>query len=147
MATIESIKNASESDSTKISVCDIMKNNTSAVIQKMETQVPTYVQLYSDLYTNYLDMFDDLFGTCYISEKQFFDKMGIDQKTLNNFNNYSKTISENYCAQIDMSTKFLQSYVQMRISTIKSFEDSMHVMMDNYAHMLSQFNNFFKTKK
>ena len=41
MATIESIKNASESDSTKVSVCDIMKNNTSAVIQKMETQVPT----------------------------------------------------------------------------------------------------------
>ena len=92
-------------------------------------------------------MFDDFFGTCYISEKQFFDKMGIDQKTLNNFNNYSKTISQNYCAQIDMSTKFLQSYVQMRISTIKSFEDSMHVMMGNYAHMLSQFNNFFKTKK
>ncbi len=124
----------------KISACDVMKDNTSKVIKKMESQIPSYVQEYSDLYAEYLHMFDDLFGTCYISEKEFFDKLGFDQETLKTLDNYSKTLTNFYSSQIDMSTNFLREYVKMRISAIKSYDKNLHVMMDSYAKMLSQYN-------
>ncbi len=130
----------------KISACDIMKDNTSNVIKKMESQIPSYVQQYSDLYTEYLHMFDDLFGTCYISEKEFFDKLGFDQETLKTFDNYSKTLTNFYSSQIDMSTNYLRSYVKMRISAIKSYDRYLHLMMNSYAKTLSQFNSNPKTK-
>ncbi len=117
----------------KISVCDVMKNNTSSVIKKMESQIPSYVQEYSDLYTEYLHMFDDLFGTCFISEKKFFDKLGFDPETLKTFDIYSKTLTNFYSSQIDMSTNYLRAYVKMRISAIKSYDQYLHMMMDSYA--------------
>ena len=128
----------------KISACDVMKDNTSKVIKKMESQIPSYVQEYSDLYAEYLHTLDDLFGTCYISEKQFFDNLGFDQETLKTFDNYSKTLTNFYSSQIDMSTNYLKAYVKMRISAIKSYDQYLHVMMDSYAKSLSQFNSVTK---
>ncbi len=131
----------------KISVCDIMKNNTSKVIKKMEFQVPTYIQNYSDLYTAYLHAFDDIFGTCYIAEKQFFDKLGIDQKTLKTLENYSNSITDVCSSQIDASTKFLGTYVQLRTSAIESYDKYMHLVMDYYANALSQFNSALEKRQ
>lgn len=138
-----------DSDSKDItdSVCDIMKNNTSAVIRKMESQIPSYMQLYSDLYTAYLHLWDDFFGTCYTSEKQFFDKMGVNQNTLNAFDKYCSTLRKNSISQTEMSTNFLKAYVQMRISAINSYDRYMHLVMDNYAKTLSQFNNAFEKQE
>ncbi len=130
----------------KISVCDIMKDNTSKVIKKLESQTPANIQLYSDLYTEYLHMFDDLFGTCYISEKQLFDKLGLDQNTLKTFGNYSNNLTNFYTTQIDLMSNFQRAYVQMRISAIKSYDKYVHTMMDSYAMMLTQFNSIFKNK-
>jgi len=133
-------KAESSQNNTKVSVCDIMKNSTSGVIRKLESQVPSYMQLYSDLYTKYLHSWDDLFGTCYMSEKEFFDKMGINQNSIDAFDKYCSTLSKNSTSQIEMSTNFLRAYVQMRISAIESFDKYMHFMMDYYAKMLGQFN-------
>ena len=55
-----------------LSVCEIMKDDTSEVFRKMESQIPLLFQNYSNLYTRYLHMLDDVFGTCYIAEKEFF---------------------------------------------------------------------------
>ena len=55
-----------------ISICDLMKDHTSTVIKKAESQIPTYTQIFSDVYREYLHVIDDLYGTCYISEKEFF---------------------------------------------------------------------------
>ena len=55
-----------------ISICDVMKGNTSEVIQKLESNVPSLVQNYSELYAAYLHMFDDLFGTCSYPIKKYF---------------------------------------------------------------------------
>ncbi len=128
----------------KISVCDVMKNNTSKIIKKMESQVPSYVQQYSDLYTEYLHMFDDLFGTCYIAEKEFFDNLGLDDKTLKAFDDYFSSITENHTKQIEMSTQLMRNYVKMRISAIQTFDKYTHVTMDSYAMLLSQFNAALK---
>lgn len=136
-------KTESTQSDAQVSVCDIMKNNTSDVIRKLESQVPSYLQLYSDLYTKYLHSWDDLFGTCYLAEKEFFDKMGINQTSIDAFDKYCSTLSKNATSQIEMSTNFLRANVQMRISAIKSFDKYMHFMMDYYAKMLGQFNASF----
>ena len=139
-------KSSKKSPQTKISVCDVMKNNTSSIIKKMEFQVPVYLQQYTDLYTAYLHSFDQIFGTCYIAEKEFFDKLEIDQNTLKSFDNLSKTFRDVISLQIDTSTQFLNTYVKMRISTIDSFDRYAQVMMRVYANMLSQFNSTFENK-
>ncbi len=125
---------------SEVSVCDVMKSNTSTIINKMESQIPTYFQMHSDVYTEYLHTMDDLFGTCFIAEKEFFEKLNLDQNTLKLFDSYWKNITKMYSSQIDMYTNFLRVYSQMRISGIKLFDDYMHVMMESYAKMLSQYN-------
>ena len=139
-------KSSKKSPQTKISVCDLMKNNTSSIIKKMEFQVPAYLQQYTDLYTAYLHSFDQIFGTCYIAEKEFFDKLEIDQNTLKSFESLSKTFRDVISSQIDTSTQFLNTYVRMRISTIDSFDRYAKVMMRVYANMLSQFNSTLENK-
>ncbi len=125
----------------KISVCDVMKSNTSKSIKKLESQIPSLVQQYSDLYSAYLHSFDDIFGTCYIAEKEFFDKLGIDDKTLKTFEEFSDVLTRNHSTQVDSYANFLRTYVQMRISAIETFDNYVHIMMDSYSKILSQVNS------
>ena len=132
----------------KISICDVMKGNTSKTIKKMESQIPFLVQQYSDLYSAYLHSFDDIFGTCYIAEKEFFDKLGIDNKTLKTFEEFSDILTRNHSTQLDSYTNFIRTYAQMRIAAIETFDNYVHVMMDSYSKILSQVNSTFeKTAK
>ncbi len=125
---------------TKISVCDIMKNNTSKVIKKLEAQIPSSVQQYSDLYMTYLHTIDDIFGTCYIAEKEFFDKLNLDQGVLREFQEFSNVFTKMYLDQIEMSAKYVETYVQTRKSSLKIYDNFMHTMMGSYSKTLSQFN-------
>ena len=130
-----------------VSICDVMKGNTSEVIQKLESNIPTLVQNYSELYTAYLHMFDDLFGTCYMAEKEFFDKLNIDQGILKEIKRNSDIMKNHYLNNIDMAAKFFDAYVTMRTSAIKSFDTYVHTMMDSYAKILSQFNQSMNPPK
>jgi len=129
----------STEDKETLSICDIMKDNATKIIGKMESQVPTYLKLYSDIYTEHLHTLEDSFGTCYISQKEFFDKFGFDQKSLKFFNNYWDTLTQTITSQIEMSTNFMKAYAQTRITGIKLYDQYMHLAMDNYAKTLSQF--------
>ena len=44
----------------KLSVCDIMKEDTSDIIKKMESQIPVMFQNYSNIYTQHLHSLDML---------------------------------------------------------------------------------------
>jgi hypothetical protein len=123
-----------------VSVCDIVKGNTSEIIRKFESQIPSMIQNYSNLYTTYLHVFDDLFGTCYIHEKEFFDKLNIDQALLKQLKDNSELMKNRYLENIEIAAKFFDEQVKMRISTLESFENFARVMMDSYAKSLSQFN-------
>ena len=120
----------------KVSICDIMKNNTSEVIKKMESQAPSLIQKYSDLYMAYLHTIDDIFGTCYISEKEFFDKLNLDQGILKEVEKFSNALTAITLKQIDQSSKYLEAYAQMRVSSLQTYDNFMHVMMDSYAKTL-----------
>lgn len=133
-------KSAEKQDEKKLSLCDVLKEDTSEVIRKLESQTPSLFQNYSNLYTAYLHMFDDIFGTCYISEKEFFDKLNIDPNILKQLKSNSELIKKNYLEYIDMNTKYLDEHFKMRISAVKSFDIFIHTMMESYAKTLSQFN-------
>lgn len=135
-----------QTETSSISVCDVFKDNTTAVIEKLESQVPIYLQLYSDLYTEYLHSVDKIFGTCYISQKEFFDKIGIDQGVLRAYSDFWSTVIDTYNTQIDMFMTTQKTFVKTRIEAIKYFNQNAQLMMDNYAKMLSQFNKKFGTK-
>ena len=138
-------KAESDKQDEKLSVCDIMKDDTSEIIKKMESQIPLLFQSYSDIYTQYLHSLDDIFGTCYIAEKEFFDKLNIDQSVLRQIKENSKIIKENYMQNIENLTKFFDQYTKTRMEAIKSFDTYMHTTMDSYAIILSQFNKFIKS--
>ena len=104
--------------STKISICDLAQNNTSEILQKMEYQVPIYLQVYTDLFTKYLHSFNSVFGTCRISEKQFFDKLGIDHTVMEEIAEYWNFIKNLTLTQIELNSKFIEDYIEFKISTI-----------------------------
>ena len=133
--------NSSKSNKeNKISVCDIMKKDTSKIIQKLESQIPSNFQQYSDLYTAYLHTLEDVFGTCYISEKEFFDKLNIDQGILAAYQKYSNTLTEAYLDQIDLFSKIKEQNIQAQKSNLQVYDNFMHSIMDSYAKFLSAFN-------
>lgn len=121
------------------SICDIMKDNASEIIQKMESKFPAYAELYTALYSKYLHTIDDLYGACYLSEKEFFGNTESDKTTSQALGAYWKFITNMATTQIDMATSFLQMYVQMRIATIESYDKMAHLMIDNYMRAWNQF--------
>lgn len=124
----------------KISICDVMKEDTSKVIQKLESQIPLNLQQYSDLYSAYLHTLDDIFGTCYISEKKFFDKLNIDQGILKAYQKYSNTLTDTFLDQIELFSKIKEQNIQAQKSNLEVYDKFMHSMMDSYAKFLSQYN-------
>jgi hypothetical protein len=141
-------KTNSDSESTeKISVCDVMKTNTSKVIQKFESKIPSNFQQYSDLYTAYLHTLDDVYGTCFISEKEFFDKLNIDQGVLKSMKEYSKAFTDTWTEQIDQYSKYRDEFIQMQISSLQVYDNFMHLMMNSYAKTLAQFNKSVNSSK
>jgi len=127
-------------ENDKISICDVMKEDTSKVIQKLESQIPLNLQQYSDLYSAYLHTLEDIFGTCYISEKKFFDKLNIDQGILEAYHKYSNTLTDTFLDQIEIFSKIKEQNIQAQRSYLEVYDEFMHSMMNSYAKFLTQYN-------
>ncbi len=127
------------STNNSISVCDIFKDNTSKVIKKLEMQIPSHFQIYSDMYKEYLHVIDDIFGTCILSEKEFFDKMKIDKNLMKNIETITNYFTGIGINQIENYDNYLKWYAQMRISGMKSYDQFVHTMMNSYSKTLTNF--------
>lgn len=133
-----------ESEAT-ISVCDIMKNNTSRIIKKLEMQVPITIQMYSDYYRSYLHSMDDVFGTCLIAEKHLLDKMGVDQRVLKNFQKYANDITSIIETQIEVLNNMQKAQLTMRSQMVKAYEYYIHYLMECYEEYLTTLNTNLKS--
>ncbi|QLH07974.1 hypothetical protein [Nitrosopumilus ureiphilus] len=120
-----------------ISVCDLLKNNTTKIIKKYETQTPIYTQLYSNFYDEYLHSLEDIFGTCYLSEKHFFDNLGIDKKTLDATDKFWRGYTETTISNIDMYTNFRKAQFDTMVSFMRSYDHFVHLGMDYCANIFS----------
>lgn len=128
-------------DKPAISVCDIMNTNANNLIEKIESLLPTNMQMYSDFYSECLHSLQDLFGACYISENEVLPKMGINQKSVQSFDVYVKTITKSTMTQIEMANNIQKTYLQTQILAIKTIDEYIRLMLDYYARTLS---NSFK---
>ena len=142
MATIQTTpeKESKIENSHKISICDITKNNTSEILQKIEGLAAIYLQGYSDLFIKYIHSFNTAFGTCRISEKQFFDTFGIDHTIMAETANNMDFVKNLYLIQIETFSRFIQDSIDFRISTIDSIEKSMNSAFDHYSKAISEIN-------
>jgi len=125
-------------ESQKKSVCGVMKDNTIGIIQKLESEMPQLFQEYSNLYSRYLHSIQDVFGTCSLAEKQYFDKMKVDQNMLNMYDDYLKFATNILESQIELSTNFARTYIQFRLSSMDSWDKFMHTCLNMYAKSLSE---------
>lgn len=141
---IKTAKREAESSEKKKTVSIVATNNTSEIIQKIKLQIPTYVELYSDLYTKYLQVIDDIYSTRYVSEMAFFGKLGMDKSVLGAFEMYWNFFTQMTLKQIEMATKFAKMYVQLRLATLDSYDKVAHLMMDSYTRAWDQFNLYNK---
>ncbi len=130
--------------SSDSSVCDIFKGNASKIINKLEMQIPTYYQIYSDMYKEYLHVMDDVFGTCMMYEKEFLEKININQNWIKNVESYTNFVTEMWLNQIDYYENYLKWYSQMRISGMKTYDKFIHLMTDSYSKNLSNYTRNFE---
>jgi len=126
-------------ENNSISICDLLKNNTTKIIRKYETQAPIFVQMYSDYYNEYLHSLEDIFGTCYLSEKHFFDSLGIDEKTMSATDKFCEGFTETTISHIGMCTNFQKVQFDTMVSFMRSYDHFFHLGMDYCAQIFSQF--------
>jgi len=119
-----------------LSVCDVMRDNTNEVIMKIEGLLPSYIESFADMQAEGLRITRDFFGTCYIAEKELLEKMGVDQKAIESFDRYSKVITKTTVSEIDMISNFQRTWVENIMSSMKSYDDYVKVIISSYAKML-----------
>lgn len=130
-----------------ISVCDVMKDNTSQIIKKLESQIPFSTQHYFDLYASFLHSIDDVFGTCYVAEKQFFDRIGFDQNMLKSFKYVSDQFTNAFLTQIEMTGNLQKSHLQFQKSILDMYEQYAHSSVDTYWKSFTELNRFLENTK
>ena len=119
-----------------LSVCDVMRDNTNEVIMKVESLLPSYIESFANLQSEYLRIARDFFGTCYIAEKELLDKMGVDQNAIEGFDKYLKVFTKSTISEIDMANSFQKTIVNNTMSAMKSYDDYIKLMLSSYAKML-----------
>lgn len=100
--------------------------------------MPQLFQEYSNLYSRYLHSVQDIFGTCSFAEKQYFDKMKVDQNMPNMYDDYLKSTTNIVESQIDLSTNCVRRYIQFRLSSMDVWDKFMHICLNMYAKSLSE---------
>ena len=128
----------------KTSLCNVYKDNTSRIINKLEMQIPSHFQIYSDMYKEYLHVMDDVFGACLLAEKEFEDKINVNDDFMKNLQSYADHMTQVWINQIESYGLYLKWHSQVRISGMKSFDDVVHSMMGYYSKLLSNFSEKFE---
>ena len=146
---VEAIKTSkkehdSSEQKTTVSIPGIMKDNTSEIIEKIDSKIPIYVQLYSDLYKKYLHIVSNFCTTSYLAQKEFFDKMGVNDTRLAMFDAYLDSVKQMILLQIDVNENMIQSYVDHRLTVLDFYDQMMNGNITNFTKMFSLFNNFKK---
>ena len=119
-----------------LSVCDVMRDNTNEVIMKIESLVPTYIENFTNLQSEYFRIARDFFGTCYIVEKEMLDKIGVDQKAIEGFDKCLKVFTKSAVSEIEMASSFQNTIVDSTMSAMKSYDEYVKLMLSSYARML-----------
>ena len=140
---IEVIKASKKESRTKTtdSASNNMADYTSEVIEKIESKIPTYVKLYSDLYKKYLHMMDNFCNTCYSNQKEVFGKMGANDASYTMFDVYLKSVKQMALLQIDITENMIKNYVEYKLTALDFYDKMVNGSIVNFTMMLPKFND------
>ncbi len=104
--------------------CDIMRDGSKRILKKMDSQIPIYIKMYSDIYREYTHVADDFFKSVYALEQAGFtiDNTPAQEMFKTSVNIWTNTTM----AYLDNYEIFLKWYAQTRILGIKSMEQAIH---------------------
>jgi len=143
--TIKPSKKEYEPEQRSItSMSSIIQDNTSEIIEKIDSKIPSYVQLYSDLYKKYLHMASNLCDVTYSSQKKFYDKIGVSDAGLVMFDTYLRSVKKMILLQIDINENIVKSYVNNRLTVLEFYDQMMSNNISNFSKMCPMSNYFNK---
>jgi hypothetical protein len=130
-------KSEAEAAKPQLSFCDIIHDNASSLIEKMQSLLPINMEVYSDFYMECLNSFQDLFGSCYIAEREIEQTIGIDQKFLQYLETSVRSYTKMIYSQIEIANNFQKACLQTSMSTVKTSDEYIRLMLDSYSRMVS----------
>ena len=113
------------------SICSMYKHNVSRIINRMEKHLPVHLQMYSDMYKEYLHTLDDVFGTCMVAENAFEDMLNL-QDFFKYVKPHADNITDAWIKCVDGFDDYVKWYTQMRIAYMKSYDESVHALVEPY---------------
>lgn len=131
----------SSEQKTTVSISDVMEDNTSEIIEKIDSKILTYVQLYSDLYKKYLHIMNNFCSGSFLAQKEFFGKMGVNDTTFTMFDAYFGSVKKMCLLQIDINENMFRSYVDHRLTVLDYYDKMVNGNITDFAKMFSMFDN------
>lgn len=119
------------------SVCDIWKDSVHKVITKMEYQTPIYLQAYSQMHSEFLHSVDNSFGTCYIWQKRYFDKMGFDQKAVNAYEKLCGSTTSSVTEWMDVYANYKKFEADLAVEYMKIGNSYLKWWIDVFGKTMS----------
>lgn len=103
---------------------DVMKENTARIMDKLDSQMPLYVKMHSDLYTEHNRLSENFFKAAYALEQAELNLL---------FHGQVPEIVEPWIrlqanvtmSQIEMASMFLKWYPQMYVVTLKFLDQAL----------------------
>jgi hypothetical protein len=142
----ETEKNKTQTPTEYFSVCDIWKDSVHRVVTKLEYQTPIYLQAYSQVHTEFLHCVDNLFGTCYIWQKQYFDRLGIDKNVINAYGGLCESGINSATEFMDMYANYKKFQADMIVEAMKIGNNYLHWWIDVFGKSVSFWNSQFNKK-
>ncbi|MDE1770825.1 MAG: hypothetical protein KGI28_09805 [Thaumarchaeota archaeon] len=118
-----------------------MEDYSSEVIEKMESKIPTYVKLYSDLYKKYLHIMDNFCDTCNSNQKEVLSKIGINDASFTIFDVYLKSVKQMTLLQIDITESMIKNYVEYRLAALDFYDKTLNGSIVNFTNTLPKFDD------
>ena len=122
----------------------VIQYNTLEIIEKIDSKIPSYVQLYFNLYKKYLQMARNFCNASCITQKEIFDKIGVNDSRLAMFDAYLESVKKMVLFQIDVGENMIKSYVDHRLTFLEFYDQMMSRNISGFAKMFSRFNDFNK---
>jgi len=141
LADINLDKNKAQTVKKYSSVFDIWKDNTHKLITKTEYQTPIYLQAYNQVHAEFLHSIDNSFGTYYNWQKQYFDKMKIDQKVINACEKLCDSGINNIFELMNAYANYKKFQANLVIDYMKVGNNYLHWWMDMCGKTMSFWNS------
>ncbi len=127
-----------EEDKTN-SIYNVIQDDSTKIVKKLEMIGPTQYQLLSNIYTEHLRHLEKIFKVCIMAEKELIDKLDIDESIMKNGTTISNSITAIFLNQIENYNNYLKWYSRVRIGGMKTYEEYSIIMIDVYSKALKNF--------